>query len=443
MWNIFKQKIVIYGKWKAMQSLCALLDHLHITYVQMDDQDTDLDQIKKSHIIIATPGIKPSHRLYEQYSKKILSELSFLWKLQQEGIFSWWDRLRIIGITATNGKSTTTRVLYQALMLLQSQWVLSSKTHIHLGGNYDVPLSGILLEIMQNNQTDADHVIVLECSSFMLWKLQYFTFDIGLLLNIAPDHIDRHGSMKDYLQAKVNILTNATYAITTSVIQQDILKDQMRGISLLHRLRPFGTTNRDPHQRHLYSPLYPWQHPLFMGDHNAFNFWAVDVVLQYLYNDRYDRQILQQVQPVPHRLQPILLSDGITIIDDSVSSSAHALRAAIDAMTEPVVLISWWYDNGEDYQDLTPKLATHVQIAIFYGQTRALLYPLAKPSVEKVIMVETLWEAISQAIEECKKNSLTTILYSPWAKSFDQFDNVYHRIRVFGEEIGKIKNKWP
>ena len=61
-----------------MQSLCALLDHLHITYIQMDDQDADLDQIKKSHIIIATPGIKPSHRLYEHYSKKILSELSFL-----------------------------------------------------------------------------------------------------------------------------------------------------------------------------------------------------------------------------------------------------------------------------------------------------------------------------------------------------------------------------
>jgi UDP-N-acetylmuramoylalanine-D-glutamate ligase len=122
-----------------------------------------------------------------------------------------------------------------------------------------------------------------------------------------------------------------------------------------------------------------------------------------------------------------------------VSSSAHALSAAIDAMSDPVVLISGWYDNAENYQEISEKIKAKVQVAIFYGQTRAVLYPLAKQVISDVIMVETLWEAITQAIEECKKNSLTTILYSPWAKSFDQFDNVYHRIRVFEEQIRKMR----
>jgi UDP-N-acetylmuramoylalanine-D-glutamate ligase len=115
------------------------------------------------------------------------------------------------------------------------------------------------------------------------------------------------------------------------------------------------------------------------------------------------------------------------------------LSAAIDAMSDPVVLISGWYDNAENYQELSEKIKAKVQVAIFYGQTRAILYPLAKQVISHVIMVETLWEAITQAIEECKKNSLTTILYSPWAKSFDQFDNVYHRIRVFEEQIRKMR----
>lgn len=73
-----KSPIIIYGKGKAMQSMCDLLDYLEIDYIQMDDQDADDQQIKKSRIIIATPGIKPSHRLYTTYGKKIVSELSFL-----------------------------------------------------------------------------------------------------------------------------------------------------------------------------------------------------------------------------------------------------------------------------------------------------------------------------------------------------------------------------
>lgn len=98
-------------------------------------------------------------------------------------------------------------------------------------------------------------MIILECSSFMLRHLKDFMFDVGVLLNIAPDHIDRHGTMKDYLQAKVNILVNAKTAITNKSIKTDIIKDQMRGISLLHRLWPFGGLQSSPHRRNVYTSL--------------------------------------------------------------------------------------------------------------------------------------------------------------------------------------------
>jgi UDP-N-acetylmuramoylalanine-D-glutamate ligase len=98
----------------------------------------------------------------------------------------------------------------------------------------------------------------------MLWHLKNFVFDIGVLLNIAPDHIDRHGSMRDYLQSKVNILVNAKTSITNETIKTDIIKDQMRGIALLHRLWPFGAFQASPHRRLTYVPLQDFHHPAFL-----------------------------------------------------------------------------------------------------------------------------------------------------------------------------------
>jgi UDP-N-acetylmuramoylalanine-D-glutamate ligase len=145
--------------------------------------------------------------------------------------------------------------LYQAC-----QKLVSDDTTVYLGGNFDVPLSGLLLRILQENNLTQNYLIILECSSFMLRHLKDFVFDIGVLLNIAPDHIDRHGSMKDYLQAKVNILVNAKTAITNETIKTDIIKDQMRGIALLHRLWPFQL-QRSPHRRLIYLSLQDFHHP--------------------------------------------------------------------------------------------------------------------------------------------------------------------------------------
>ena len=122
----------------------------------------------------------------------------------------------------------------------------------------------------------------------------------------------------------------------------------------------------------------------------------------------------------------------------SVSSSAHALAAAIDAMESPITLIAGWYDNGENYEALLDKLCEKVRVGIFYGQTRIHLYPLGKQVITDVFMVETLEEAMKLAIEESKKHNIQTILYSPGAKSFDQFTNVYHRIETFENLVKAI-----
>lgn len=367
-----------------------------------------------------------------------MSELSFIGRLINGGYITWRNNITLVGITGTNGKSTTTRVLYQACTILESKKEPTDRKNVYIGWNFDLPLSGILLNIIQDQKTNEASLIILEASSFMLWRLQNIKFSIGVLLNIAHDHIDRHGSMKDYLQAKLNALLYSDLAITTSEIKEDVLKDQMRWISLLHRLRPFWRQTNRPIHRLVYEPLENFHHPLFLGQHNAANFGVVSQILWQLYGE-YDHEVLQQIEPVAHRLQKIILAGGITLIDDSVSSSSHALAAALEAMEPPVILIAWWYDNGENYTSLLDQLSQKVRVGIFYGQTRIHLYPLWKQVITDVFMVETLQEAIELALQESKKHNLTTILYSPGAKSFDQFENVYERISTLEHIVEQYK----
>ncbi len=430
--------IVIYGKWKAMGAVCELLDYLDLSYTWMDDDDLDEEIIKWANNIVVTPWIKPTHRIYERYKKKILSELSFIWKLIKGWYLPWRNTITLVAITGTNGKSTTTRALYQACMILESKKKISDQKKVYIGGNFDRPLSGLIVDIIQEKKSEIPKIIILEVSSFMLWHLTNIKFSIGVLLNMASDHIDRHGTMKDYLKAKLNTLIYADTAITTAEIKKDVSSDQMWWISLLHRFRSFTSIKNNVENRLTYKPLENFSHPKFPWAHNAYNFWAIDIVLEKLYGD-YNHKILYDIDAVAHRLQSLSCKDNITLIDDSVSSSAHALEAALDAMSWRVVLIAWWCNNGENYDWLVDKLWEKLIAWVFYGQTRTLLYPLAKQWVKNISMVETLEEALELAWKQAKKEKCKTILYSPWAKSFDQFSNVYERIALFESLVQKYK----
>lgn len=434
----FSWILVVFGKGKAMNVFSELLDELAIPYTQMDDTDLDEELITKAKTIIATPGVKPSHWLYQNHSKKIMSELSFLALLQKRGYFPRRDQIRFVGITGTNGKSTTTWALYQACSILEWKKKASdTKSEILIGWNFDRPLSGLLLDIIQQHWFEKNYIIVLEMSSFMLWKLQHMEFDVGVLLNISPDHIDRHGSMKDYLRSKLTLLRSSRYALTREDIKQQVMSDQMWGISLLHKLWPFTKQTNTPDKRHSYTSLESFSNPMFPWDHNKWNFWAVDAVLQELYGEDYDRLVLDRLQAVAHRLESISCRNNKIIIDDAVSSSPHALRAAFDAMEKPFVAVSWGYNNGDNYDLLFDESLKNLKSIVLYGEIRAHLYPLAKQHMTQVTMVETLEEALEEAWKQLHHQDISTILYSPWAKSFDQFDNVYHRIEMFKDLVKK------
>ena len=410
--NTTSHTIVIYGKGKAMKYLCELLNYLKIVYIQMDDEDADVNLISAADYIIATPGIKPSHRLYMEYGQKIVSELSFLWLLKQWWYLSWRDNaITLIGITGTNGKSTTTWMMYQMLELLRPHHDFLSESMIHIGGNFDKPLSGIIHSILLSGQTQQRHIIILEVSSFMLWKLQSFRFDMGIFLNLARDHQDRHKDMSDYLLAKANILFQADIAITSSELYNDLTHIQyhanLAGKAIRHsvwtRLKKMITwlfgRRLQSDQHFLIYHAYEWlDNPAFVGEHNKRNAGAIDLALQQLIG-------------------------------------SYALQSQFSH----VVLVCGGYDAGDDYTILQHIFVQQQPHIVVYGQIGPTIYALAKQRWLSCQMVSTLEDSLTLALEIAKNNSLTSILFSPGAKSFDLFDNVYHRIRVFEETVGRLR----
>ena len=176
--------IVIFGKWKVGTWLSHLLTELSLPHVLMDDTDLDFQVLADAETILISPGVKQSHLIYTNYSAKIKSELNFLWSLLPRLGFTippTW-----IWITATNGKSTTTWITYYLFK------ECFPDTHVWITWNFDVPVSEVLTTIIKNKRFHHQHIFVVECSSFMLYGLESFSFDYGVLLNIARDHLDWH-----------------------------------------------------------------------------------------------------------------------------------------------------------------------------------------------------------------------------------------------------------
>lgn len=398
--------IVVYGKGKVGDGLRALLTHVDIDHVLMDDADRNDTVLRDADIIVMSPGIKPTHDIYILYWIKILSELSYLGLLMQTLNL---PKITFIGITGTNGKSTTSWIMYQALQKL----LPSSK--IWLTWNFDVPLSKTLLSIMEDTEKK-EHVCVVETSSFMLYNIKNFIFDYSIRLNIARDHLDRHGTMENYVQAKMAICVNAKQSFIAADLF-DMLPDWVKNhTTIIPQIDDISYTK-------------------FLWKHNMHNISAVISCLANISQERaieLDVQsVFSSIEPLPHRIQTIATIDGIRIIDDGISTSAQSLSAWLDAIDIQCVLIVGWYDKGDDYSILRSIFAHKVWYVVGLGQNKDIFISMAKDLWISYALSNTLEDAVHTALHVAKNHQIPTILYSPGAASFDMFVNVYDRVDQF------------
>lgn len=410
--------IVIFWKGKVWKWVHMLCEKLGISNALMDDQDRNDQELQICQSIVVSPGIKPSHAIYQKYPEKIISELNFIWEI----INNFWlkENIKFIGVTGTDGKSTTVHVLFEAFKKILPE------NNIRLSWNFDIPLGQTIAHIIEKNLTNEKHLIILECSSFMLYKLRSFIFDYSIFLNISADHLDRHKDMEEYFQTKKDILEYTKIHGFTNQSIYDTLDRELQSKISVYNTFDISTTH-------------------FVGKHNACNIGAsVDCIKKYFEDNEISidsekiLETIKKILPLPHRIQPIRTINEITIYDDGKSTSSHSLKAAIQSFDEPLVLIAWGSDKGDNFDHLAWEVWKNIKYGVFLWTTASQFANIFEQQHIPHIICNTMQEVVQNAYQQAMQTNSKVILFSPWCASFDMFLNYEDRAKKFISEVEKL-----
>lgn len=332
---------------------------------------------------------------------------------------------RIVGITGTNGKTTTTELVERIL------------AHADLGGtacgNYGTPFAEVVL------QATPPAVVSLELSSFQLETIRTLHPVVAVWLNFAPDHMDRYPTVEAYRAAKLRIFENQT-ADDTAVVR---LGEELPALAA--KVVTFSTT--DPSAdwysaghtiEHAGETWIDMEHDTGLrGLHNSENLMAAFASCQALGVSALTmRRALHGYAPPPHRCELIRTLDGVEYLNDSKATNLHALESALRSQTRPVVLIAGGKDKGLDYSPVVPLLQEKALAVVTFGQIARPLADLFAKAVP-CESVSTLAAAVATARSLAPRGS--TVLLSPGTSSFDQFTGYEQRGNAFRDLVHQLR----
>jgi UDP-N-acetylmuramoylalanine--D-glutamate ligase len=372
-----------------------------------------------SDLLVVSPGIDTYGSYVAAFSSQtgeVIGEVEFAAR---------YFTGKIVGITGTNGKTTTTELIERIL------------SHAALGGaacgNYGVPFTEVVL---QNNPPS---VVSLELSSFQLETISTLHPVVAVWLNFAPDHMDRYPTVEAYRAAKLRIFENQTAGDTAVVRVGEGLPD------LKAKVVTFSTTDASADW---YSEGHTIEHngetwlnidhdTSLRGLHNAENAMAALAACQALgISQSLMREALQGYAPPPHRCELIRTLDGVEYLNDSKATNLHALESALRSQTRPVVLIAGGKEKGLDYSPVVPLLAKKALGVVTFGQIARPLADLFSTAVS-CESVSSLADAVTVARGLAPRGS--TVLLSPGTSSFDQFSGYEQRGNAFRDLVHQLR----
>ena len=414
----------------------ALLDQHHIAW---EAGQHTAERILSADEVIKSPGIPLTAPLVQQLIAQgtpILSEIEFAAR---------YTRGKMICITGSNGKTTTTSLLFDMLR--------RAGLDVGLAGNIGNSLA------LQVAQEDHDYYVI-ELSSFQLDNCYDFKADIAILLNITPDHLDRYDhQFQNYVDAKFRITRNQTskdafiYWSEDPVIDREIARIQPQAT-----LYPFGSNEQNVaytdgshlvvHAKANISPLrVPLEELSLRGKHNQYNSMAAGLAAQilHIHNDVI-RESLQQFAGVDHRLQYVATVKGVRYINDSKATNVNSCWYALESMTTPTVLILGGTDKGNDYSEIDQLVREKCHTLIFMGKDNSKLIqhfsaqgysPIASsPHRLTYISTDNLTDALQAAYHAASEGD--TVLLSPCCASFDLFKNYEDRGEQFMNAVRNL-----
>ena len=388
-------------------------------YAGDDKENPDLwkEVLSEVDTVVLSPGIPPRHPLWKEAlkrEKEIIGELELAYR---------FFKGKVIAITGTDGKSTTTRLTY---LILKKKF-----DKAYEGGNIGRPFSEILLE-------SEEGIAVLEVSSFQGKTLKRFRPIVGAFISFAKDHLDWHPDEKDYLFSKYNIFKNQKESDT--LILNDFVKEIRETPSRAKRI--------------YYSSLKLKREGIYFGDvklfnpsllkirgiHNVYNAATASLIsLSMGLKPEEFEEILYSFEGLPHRLEYVGNINGVEVYNDSKSTTPHALKAALLTFPDKsVILIVGGKDKGADFSEVSKIVKDKTKFVIAIGETKLKIKEAWK-EITEVITSESLEKAVKLAYALAKSGDI--ILFSPACSSFDMFRNYEERGQKFKELIKALGKK--
>ncbi len=383
-------------------------------------------RILDSDVIVKSPGIPNTASIVKEALSKnipVISEMEFAQP---------HSKAKVIGVTGTNGKTTTTTLIHHLLE--------SNGMSVNMAGNIGLSYARQVADL------DPDY-FVLELSSFQLDDCKTFKVDIAILLNISPDHLDRYdNSLAKYAASKFKITQNQTasdvfiYCLDDKTIQKywpkDSIKSTLIPFSLSEEVQAGAWLKNESIELNIKNKTQhiPMKNITIKGKHNTHNSMAAGVVasLLDLKNDQIKESFLS-FSTIEHRLEFVGKIQGVKYINDSKATNVNSAWYALESMTNDTIWIAGGVDKGNDYTDLKPLVREKVRMIICLGLDNSKIHEAFQEDVEMIINVGTAQEAVHVANRMTKNGE--NVLLSPACASFDLFDDFQDRGRQFKRAV--------
>ena len=394
----------------------ALLDQ---NGVQWEDGKHSEELILNADEVIKSPGIPLTAPLIQKLQAQgtpIISEIEFAAR---------YTNAKMICITGSNGKTTTTSLIFYILK--------QAGLNVGLAGNIG---NSLALQVAHENH---DYYVI-ELSSFQLDNMYDFKADIAILLNITPDHLDRYDyQFQNYVDAKFRITRNQTKEDSFIYWAEDpVIDREMKKIELGATLYPYGFTQPNP--------LPVGEDELALkGRHNVLNSMAATIAANVVgIKKEVIRESLMTFQGVEHRLQYVATVRGVRYINDSKATNVNSCWYALESMTTPTVLILGGKDKGNDYSEIDELVKEKCHTLIFMGlhneKLREHFEPLSNSPLKgegfQIIDTDNLHDAVQAAYHAAKEGD--TVLLSPCCASFDLFKSYEDRGEQFMKAVREL-----
>ena len=399
--------------------------------IQIEIGELKQESAKKIDICIISPGIPldvPFVKMLKSIKKPIWSEIELAYRC---------GKGKVIGITGTNGKTTTT-ALTGAIVEKYCK-----KTFVV--GNIGTPYT------LMAGSTDDNSVTVAEISSFQLETIDEFHPSVSAVLNVTPDHLDRHHSIECYSDIKISICKNQNPdEICVLNYEDEILRKYSETLSC----KPVFFSSKTKLKEGVFcdeegnillaidgkcEKLMNVSEMKLVGIHNAENVMAAIAIVEAMNIPREVYiDVIKHFDSIEHRIEYVDTINGVIYYNDSKGTNTDASKKALEAMTKKTVLIAGGYDKGLEYDDWVGAFGDKIKCLVLLGKTKEKIAKAARnKGFDNIIMVDSLKEAVEVSADNAKEGEV--VLLSPACASWDMFKSYEERGKLFKEYIKSLR----